>query len=154
MTFTEASQLQAQGAVQTITLAEEKHVFRHQRERDEQILSRVADWDSQFTYLFEHLQVLQLRTWCTLHSHSSRCPTSFFCSSSPNDSLLMHSIHFLLILELEVHTCLGYPNDHLGNGMYKLLLHLAETQNSGPSSQPISHPSVMHCGISVVTQPR
>jgi len=33
--------------------------------------------------------------------------------------------------------------------MYKLLLHLTETQNSGLSFQPISHPSVIHCGISM-----
>ena len=52
-------------------------------------------------HVFEHFQGLCVRTRLTLFSYSSHFPISLsFCSSSSNHSLSMHSIHFLLNLEL------------------------------------------------------
>ena len=69
-----------------------KHVLRH---RESENLSRAASSSYSPVHIFEHLRV---KTRLTLFFYSSRFS---FCSSSLNHPLLMHSIHFLLDLELE-----------------------------------------------------
>ena len=74
---------------------------------------------------------------------------SFF-SSSLNYSLSTHSAHFLPSLEFEKYRIVESSDPSittLNGGTYRYFLCSTGTQNSGPSSWPITHPSVMPCSI-------
>ena len=108
-------------------------------------------------HVFEHLQVLWLRTGRSLSSYSNRFPTFFsFFSGSLNHPLSMHSVHFLLNLELDksriIEFIWGASITTLNGSIHRCSLCLTGTQNSGSSSWPIHH-ALLHKVISMSALP-